>query len=784
MADNTQISFWEYLNKHTVTIPIIQRDYAQGRRGREFLRQNFLRSIKRALDNPPQPLILDFVYGCLQDNQVFPLDGQQRLTTLWLLHWFIAYKSGALTGSVANTLERFHYQTRISSDEFMHNLCKLKSPVPVPKKERPADANLMKYIKNQRWYRSDWDSDPTIKAMLTMIQGTAVRDRQGNDIVDGLVEVFADCGKEQFVHYWRVLTENRPILFYEYALGYENLPETDSLYVKMNARGKPLTDFENFKADLLNFLKSKSNCEDEDICKIGAWFDNGGSDLFWKHSNKEMNAFVIDEVFFAFLQRFFLKLIIDQEPKIKAEEISTQRSFKHLFGDNGNKNDAIYTDFSPYEDLGKDILSKETFGRLQRLTQSLLKVDNLNSLCTNPYEVDKHAFAIPQYRKNGSNVSISDITISGRIIFSAVIDFFESNKGSFDPHAFRDWIRFAWNIVNGTNTSGADNLIQVSRYLHNLASHSCAILSFLSNQDESSLEHNSDLSRQYLEEVIKAKRILLFRERDDSPSEQEIYDAERACFFKGSIRFLYTNAEGVDNWNDFQTKYRNALKLFDSEGVSPDYSKDSLLLCYFVSIQTKWMQIRQLAFGNKAETWRTILRRERYWSSIHSILMNLESIQHVSRNYESKFVELEQGYEEINRRVQCDLCNPELMNNIVGTMENGGRLHWKYGHYCVYPPNARADWKKYVLADNRNPILFELFKNGTIKQTDTNHRIGDSGYLWGWDIPFEYNGKKYCWDALDNLNYISEKRPQVKIMSQTVKEFLDLLDFQSNIRLS
>ena len=81
----------ELLPLSKIEIPIIQRDYAQGRKSPEVdrIRKRFLSSIYIALtENKPQKL--DFVYGDIDDNKVLtPLDGQQRLTTLFLLHWYI-----------------------------------------------------------------------------------------------------------------------------------------------------------------------------------------------------------------------------------------------------------------------------------------------------------------------------------------------------------------------------------------------------------------------------------------------------------------------------------------------------------------------------------------------------------------------------------------------------------------------------------------------------------------------------------------------------------------------
>ena len=44
------ISFWSFIKKYQIEIPIIQRDYAQGRTGKEKLREGFLTSLKQALD--------------------------------------------------------------------------------------------------------------------------------------------------------------------------------------------------------------------------------------------------------------------------------------------------------------------------------------------------------------------------------------------------------------------------------------------------------------------------------------------------------------------------------------------------------------------------------------------------------------------------------------------------------------------------------------------------------------------------------------------------------------
>src|SRR5690606_33820060 len=102
-----------------ITIPLIQRDYAQGRKNEEIIRNRFIKSIFSALSNN-EILELDFIYGSISKlnnlNYFQPLDGQQRLTTIYLLCWYIANRelSDDDRENELNKLKRFSYETRTS----------------------------------------------------------------------------------------------------------------------------------------------------------------------------------------------------------------------------------------------------------------------------------------------------------------------------------------------------------------------------------------------------------------------------------------------------------------------------------------------------------------------------------------------------------------------------------------------------------------------------------------------------------------------------------------------
>src|ERR1035437_424410 len=105
--NDSKMSFWQLISGTEIEIPIIQRDYAQGRidEKTQKIRDRFLDALITAIIVENKPQELDFVYGSIDAGSMQPLDGQQRLTTLFLLHWFIAYKENKLLEAKENLLK-------------------------------------------------------------------------------------------------------------------------------------------------------------------------------------------------------------------------------------------------------------------------------------------------------------------------------------------------------------------------------------------------------------------------------------------------------------------------------------------------------------------------------------------------------------------------------------------------------------------------------------------------------------------------------------------------------
>lgn len=277
-SDNSRYTFWMLINEYTIKIPIMQRDYAQGRMSENVtaIRTELLDSIYNALINEKN-MDFDFVYGTFKNGILYPLDGQQRLTTLYLLHWYIACKEGMLD-EAREALQNFSYETRISSREFCEKLMDMDYV--------PENGILpSEYIKDQNIYFDIWDKDPTIRHMLVML--------------DAIHEKFFDVDKELFPLLTRDIEEN-PIITFNY-LPMENYALTDDLYIKMNARGKNLSDFENFKAKFLQHMKKNGLPYEH----FEASVDKEWTDLLWDYRSIDHT---IDEQFM-YLFLYFTEMI-------------------------------------------------------------------------------------------------------------------------------------------------------------------------------------------------------------------------------------------------------------------------------------------------------------------------------------------------------------------------------------------------------------------------------------------------------------------------------------------
>lgn len=250
MNNNDNKTTFLGLLKYTVNIPRIQRDYAQGRKQTttDVIRSRFLDKLMQAIQ-PEGSVHLDFVYGLKRpgdegENIFLPIDGQQRLTTLFLLHWYFLQSQADEDSDHLKPLKNFRYETRSTTAAFLRMLLEKRDSL-LPKE---SDAELSKIIQDQNWFQASWKYDPSISGMLVMLDAIEKKNKEANLTPQS---VSADSLNQ--------------ITFDLILLNKETDP--DLLYRKINSRGRKLTDYENFKAELFQALDEQlqNSAGDEEL---------------------------------------------------------------------------------------------------------------------------------------------------------------------------------------------------------------------------------------------------------------------------------------------------------------------------------------------------------------------------------------------------------------------------------------------------------------------------------------------------------------------------------------
>lgn len=740
-------TLWGILNEKRIEIPIIQRDYAQGRIGKEHLRERFLGKMFDVLCGKGGTMTLDFVYGTIENDALYPLDGQQRLTTLWLLHWYIALKSDNLSAN-KDIFNCFTYETRISSREFCNHLCTIDSNNYKNFKDKNKEKGIVEYIRNQTWFYQRYAQDPTVQGMLRTLGGTKIEDSTGNDIKDGLEEIF---GKDtDFQKCWSLLTsEECPIVFVYKEMKDENLPLSDDLYVKMNARGKQLTDFENFKADLLDFAPDPDNPHKKLLGQdIASLMDNAWTDVFWNVA-KAAEVYQVDAIYFKFIRDYlFAKFIADSS--LSASELQDNRFYQAVYKGNNSNNE--YTGFNLYKevikaDVIKDLKQFFSLWQLSRLTDEKLRP---------LWKVDKDYFyLIPHYLKLKEGIIVSETTQIGRVVSYAVCRYFEINE-EFDEKHFKDWLYFVWNVAENSNIATEDAMIGAIRLMKELSAKSGDILTFLASYSPISSKF---AERQILEERFKARLML---GENSAVWRKKIREAESNIFLKGNISCLLRkdSEEYVADFPMFVQKFNNICKYFDSDGVKDEYqvSLTKALIACCHSFDQLGYEGKCFVFDTSADNWRQHLLNK----SVPSYYMEVDHLLMVDDLKKIKLVEIEETdkyWAENTNRIKHILAEGMIVDSDIVFHGSAWRLNrFRDNVWALYPSRAHHayvfDWYSPDYTFMRNKLFHQLLQEKKISLIDPLPRYPERDGIYGdWNIFFAYNNFRFYW-VWDNYIYL------------------------------
>ncbi|GHT14936.1 hypothetical protein AGMMS4956_13830 [Bacteroidia bacterium] len=701
---------WQPLSK--IEIPIIQRDYAQGREGKEELRENFLKFLLEAVNGTPKEL--DFVYGSVRDKILQPLDGQQRLTTLFLLHWFVAVKENKLNDELKNLLTKFTYETRTSSREFCIDLIN-KGIIYNP------EQNISELIIDSSWFFLSWKRDQTIKSMLTML--------------DDIQQTFQDETE--------VLDKLNNISFHYIEL--QNFGLSDDLYIKMNARGKPLTDFENFKAKFEQYINKESWENNAEVTEtFSHQIDTIWTDLFWNYRDKTENVF--DEQ----LLNFFRTMAVINYT-LKAQKDDKFRRIIDLL--RGSQK----VSFNQYLDLG--CFDENYFKTLKFVLDKISDKSGLKTfLSDTTYADEKDIF-------NGA--------IKNNLGYAELLKLFAlyqylACENDIDKVNLQNWLRIVRNLVeahrlyyDNANTF-ADSLL----FLSKLIPHRNNIVEYF--KDSVNPEDKGFPKFIIEEEKTKANLIL---QNDDWKN--AIIEIENHGYFNGQIGFILDwckDENGIHNIDKFKEYAEKAKAVFSNDGLNnfDNYLFERALLAtgdYLLSIGRNYSFLISKGRNERDISWKRLIRDDNKQRKVLKSLFDNINPTTLIRDLEKIVADFSDKndwrYYFVKQFEMIDTCGSQKLarfndNNefdilLLGSTMTSG-FHKEYYSYSLFVElTTKLSLDEILYKDQKSVDYWKYFE------------------LNGQQIAFDSKTGKYIWTQNNDWDNKQEYEDREKAISELTK---------------
>ena len=565
-------SFWSEISDYKIQVPYYQRDYAQGRidNGRiDNIRKVFVEEMYGAIMGfNNKECHLGLVFGSYDENEkVFiAVDGQQRLTTVFLLHWYVAWRENKLN-DYKEKLLNFSWDTRSYSSQFVELLFKI----------RPL-GNVIDSIKTNSNYFSVWENDPTVKGMLTMLE--EIEKQYPNDILLCSQLFSNDC-----------------------KIKYDILKlEKDSdgkTYLKMNSRGRSLTTFELFKSKLLD--KYKPN--------FGHKFDNEWLSFMIKISATSDSQFSDPDIPFMNFINEYTYTYLQLKLKSGSDIANNYKEFTDAKV-KGELTDVPFISFDKYNGAFEGDCLEYFEKSLDWICQNY---ENIKLIDNKIRFSDSRFFIDAIIKDNNPN-------FTHRAKLFAVFKYAElTGYDQIDTELYEKWTRVFRNLVANTDIDGS-NIGGICKAINKIDNSD--IYGYLSNGGEIS----AFTKDQVAEEIAKAKQILYGAPRSDGKSWEEIIiEAENYAFFKGAIRFLFTQKDIGDDFEYFDTKWINAQEYFDKDGVKDGKEKfksNALLMkSLLANCDDFWKNIWwHFEFSSDAYRWKRVLTSGNWRNAVDAIM--------------------------------------------------------------------------------------------------------------------------------------------------------------------
>lgn len=787
MAMGKRMSFVELMEKTIVEIPKIQRDYAQGRKSDKVkeIRSNFIDSLVSYLGDGEYFHDLDFVYGSSPEDLSYqgnfiPLDGQQRLTTLFLLHWYLAavndasedFRKMMLLNDKGVEKCRFSYQTRESSKLFCEGLVKCSvNPL-------THEGKLSEVLKNEYWYFSSWGYDPSVSGMLNMLD--TIHKKLGNKSKQVLMQYFRRLyGLE------KDKDDNRLFAITFQRLDMGDFGLTDDLYIKMNSRGVPLTDFEIFKSKIEQLISDEKFFSNEKQRKIEViesgkkvtkvmtlpqyfsyQMDKDWANFFWRYAvtNEKNGTRIFDHQLMRFI-RFIFVCTYSIENTIPTNRGLSRKPFTSTC----DPLDVLMDTRKARQYYSEDVLTDLSFYRLKKcdvFTPFAMEflMDALDIMTkafpgNEDYQIDSTLFKLSEIwdvLMNGEYFhNLDNVQLIRLYAYIAYLVQARKNGAITDEGLKVDlqrWMRIVHNITvrNTTRTDSPDTVAQAIWSISNLLVGTKGNLyeKFAKLSDES-IKLYSFNSDQMKEERLKA--ILVLTGKEDW--EKELATGEQCKYLNGQVGFILDYAGVYEAYRDKKMsspqwdekkcmetfcKYRNkSTNLFDAmtENI----------------IRTRANHDEVNVFKDEALIERALLVFDDYLPNPYGDIYTLANVPD-SRDFSwRKMLSMQEDYKKGREtfKILLDNCQFEKIEDVVGELRNVINSHTPLGNddlwreviistpeICKYPENGFIGFVYdedenikgiYVISKSRwNSYHSELFSFGLyyyLKKTFSKENI-------------------------------------------------------------
>ena len=689
------------LSRYRVVIPGIQRHYVQGANNpkAESVRKQFIKEIFTAIEEKQHEFNLHFIYGPINtdgEDSFVPVDGQQRLTTLWLIARYAAEKAEPSDcKDLLRLLSRFTYEDRINAKRFCQALTCEDSRWDITQDPNPD-------ILCQDWFVNYWKEDETVASMIRMLSTIHEEWNKHQDTITAEDVLEAIASKIRF--------ELKIDAF------------GDDIYMKMNARGLQLTQWENFKGKF-----SEELCED-----IKETWDNEMeelSNLYFTCSGEQHE--LPDNAFFALYARIMAY-------EARKSGVDCGNSIKHLaaYTHNHNTWSQIELPFVPYSDFSSITNNESIASTVAATCGKMIKtvLDNFKEIA--PYFGDNKLFDTFFHPQNGNEL---DFTLCCYEYFKKFVN------EDVDSTNFLKALRLMWNILENVDKQyeEPDNRVKLVKKIIDLKDQT-----LYSPQIKEKIGSNAP--EQAKEEAEKA--VQMHRNDQSMPSDwnedklglwrdwnDAIEKAENWAFFHGSIRFLYRNSNGENTWENFATKLSNCMDLFTQDGLSEEKKvKANQVL---ISHCKEWDDIRrEPVFDTKKESWKQVLTDSSLSECVNGLLLSPNDI-----------VDNHNGIIQI-------LIDDVIWKNLIKETP-GYELEWKANSPSLWL-NRYLYLTVKLTRNNREDILDAFIDNDNIKfETEDEKRYMEiKGVNYYFAVPiffvYKYKGEKYhfawqTWECID-----------------------------------